>query len=60
MNGNTGWSTECCKLISAQDARDRQFKLPKDKPLRNKPAEGFTDVTNDNDIKMPWDEPTVL
>lgn len=60
MNGNSGWSTECCKMISAQDVRDGKFKIPKDKPLANKPADGFADITKDDDIKMPWDENPVL
>lgn len=60
IDGRTGWSTECCKMITVQDVRDGKFKVPKDKPLANKPAEGFTDVTKDDDIRMPWDEDPVL
>ena len=47
-------------MITVQDVRDGKFKVPKDKPLANKPAEGFTDVTKDDDIRMPWDEDPVL
>ena len=37
MNGNSGWSTECCTFVSVEDIRNGNFKQPKDKPLRNKP-----------------------
>ncbi len=33
-NGQTGWTTECCELIPAQDVRDNSFRMPKDKPLK--------------------------
>lgn len=54
-DGKTGWTTECCELIPAQDVRDNNFKIPKDKPLKNKqPAKstipaGFEDITDDDD-----------
>ena len=38
MNGNTGWTTECCKLTSAQEIRENAFQIPKDKPLPQKPT----------------------
>ena len=60
MSGNTGWTTECCKLTSADDIRNGKFKMPKDKPLENKPADSFVDITKDDGMRMPWDEPTVL
>lgn len=34
MNGNTGWTTECCALTSADDIRNGNFRQPKDKPLK--------------------------
>lgn len=34
MNGNTGWTTECCALTSADDIRKGNFRQPKDKPLK--------------------------
>lgn len=34
MNGNTGWTTECCALTSVDDIRQGKFKMPKDKPLK--------------------------
>ena len=33
MNGNTGWTTECCALASVEDIRNGNFKMPKDKAL---------------------------
>lgn len=35
-NGKTGWFTNCDHLISVQDIRDDNFKIPADKPLKNK------------------------
>lgn len=60
IDGNTGWTTECCKLTSVDDIRNGKFKMPKDKPLENKPADSFADITKDDSMRMPWDEPTVL
>ena len=36
MNGNSGWSTECCTFVSVEDVRTGNFKHPKDKPLKRK------------------------
>ena len=33
MNGNTGWTTECCAFTSIEDIRSGSFTMPKDKPL---------------------------
>lgn len=38
MNGNTGWTTECGMLNSADNIRCGKFKPLKDKPLKAKPA----------------------
>lgn len=38
-NGSTGWTTECCAVTTAQDIRDGNFKMPKDKPLKKQAAE---------------------
>lgn len=42
MNGNTGWTTECGMLESANNIREGKYKPLKDKPLKNKPAENNT------------------
>lgn len=34
MNGNTGWTTECCAFTSSDDIRSGSYKMPKDKPLK--------------------------
>ena len=56
-NGNTGWSTRCCAFAAVGDIRDGKFKIPKDKPLKNK-----TQTTAIPDFKeepytgkLPWD-----
>lgn len=37
INGNTGWTTECCALTSAEDIRSGNFKMPNPKALPEKP-----------------------
>ena len=39
MNGNTGWTTEAAGSCSVDDCRAGKFRLPKDKPLKNRPVE---------------------
>lgn len=39
MDGRTGWTTECSALACVSDIREKKFKIPKDKPLKNKPAQ---------------------
>ena len=58
MNGNSGWSTECCTFASVEDVRTGNFKQPKDKPLRNKaanniPTSNFSDL-DDIDAELPF------
>lgn len=58
MNGNTGWTTECCKLESADDIRNGKFRTPKDKPLKNKQSNASDFVPNvevDDGEKLPWE-----
>ncbi len=38
MNGSTGWTTECCAFTDIDEIRQNTFKMPKDKPLKNKGA----------------------
>lgn len=56
VEGNTGWSTECCSLASVEDIREGNFKMPKDKPLKKKvattpvaPVVNFEEI-NDEDL----------
>ena len=39
FNDRTGWTTEAAGSCSVEDCRAGTFRLPKDKPLKNKPAE---------------------
>ena len=59
MNGNTGWSTECCALIDVDSIRQNHFTIPKDKPLKNRPAEnpaasGFENVVVESADDLPF------
>lgn len=63
INGYTGFWSECCKLIPAQDIRDGNFEIPKDKLLNNKKnnkaqelgvgGPSFEDIT-DTDDEFPF------
>ena len=37
-DGNTGWTTECCTLLSVEDVRSGNYKPAKDKPLKQAAA----------------------
>lgn len=53
MNGNTGWTTECCAFISATDIREKKFEFPKKKPLAKRPVNinvDFEPVADDEDL----------
>ena len=64
MNENTGWTTECCKLESADDIRNGKFRMPKDKPLKNKSTNNSSDfvpnIEVDDDEKLPWENEGAL
>ena len=55
VEGNTGWSTECCSLASVEDIREGNFKMPKDKPLKKKavampvaPVQTFEEIDDED------------
>lgn len=57
MNGNSGWTTECCKLIPVEDIRQNRFKMPKPKPLAEKPktpvytsTADFEEIVDDDEL----------
>lgn len=54
MNGNTGWTTECCAVTTANDIREGNFKMPKDKPLKTKTetpsANAFSTIDDDSEL----------
>ena len=55
MNGNTGWTTECCKLIDSDSVRQGKFKMPKDKPLdRGSTYQNKANGLLDDDGDLPW------
>lgn len=56
--GNTGWSTRACTFACVGDIRDGNFKMPKDKPLKNKTTSAipnFQEATIPDNVKLPWD-----
>ena len=58
MEERTGWSTEACTFVSVEDVRTRNFKQPKDKPLRNKAISSSTvnnfALIDDVDDSLPF------
>lgn len=56
-NGNTGWSTRCCAFAAVGDIRDGKFKMPKDKPLKNKAQTAAIPDFKEEPYtgKLPWD-----
>lgn len=55
MDGRTGWTTECCALIPAEDVLQGRFKQPKDKPLEKKAevrtgGRGFEELVDDDEL----------
>lgn len=55
-NNKTGWTTECASLTDAESIRNGKFRIPKDKPLQNKPAAipAFTPVNDLDDDDFPF------
>lgn len=63
MNGNTGWTTECCSLVDVENIRENRFTMPKDKPLKqhsvssapvSSPSAGFEEVAIESDDDLPF------
>lgn len=60
MNNNgeyrTGWSTKPFSVLSTGDIKDSNFKMPKDKPLKNKTntSNSFTPMADDDDGELPF------
>lgn len=40
-NGSTGWTTEASNVTSVDAIHEGKFRVPKDRPLKNKPEQGF-------------------
>lgn len=63
MNGNTGWTTECCSMVDVESVRQNRFTMPKNKPLkRAEPSysqvsvasQDFTEVAIESDDDLPF------
>lgn len=56
MNGNTGWTTECCSVTSADDIRNGKFKQPKDKALKLEKKESSSVLSDyaEDDGELPF------
>ena len=55
MNGNTGWTTECCALTSVDDIRQGKFRQPKAKPLKSNNMTGSVGFENvDTSGELPF------
>lgn len=55
MNGNTGWTTECCALTDVDDIRQGKYRQPKDKPLKvTSAAENSFAQINEDSGELPF------
>lgn len=58
MNGNSGWTTEAAYFTTTDYIRGGNYKLPKDKPLKNKAVSesAFQPLSNNNsaDYDLPF------
>lgn len=50
FNGSTGWSAQPHSMRSVDDVRQGKYKLPADKPLKNKKSS--PDINPDDDFKV--------
>lgn len=53
FNGYTGWTTRPLKFVPAEMIRSNKFKIPADKPLKNKsvaPTNAFEELEDDGDL----------
>lgn len=60
---STGWDTKCCSLTDMESIRQNRFTIPKDKPLKERPAvsapvsassAGFEEVAIESDDDLPF------
>lgn len=57
IDGKTGWTTEAGGAISVEDCRAGKFKMLKDKPLKDRPAQSQTAAvpdTVDDSEELPF------
>lgn len=55
FNGFDGWTTECCKLISVEDVRTENYRMPKAKALPKDAKNSAVDAGFES-IDIPVDE----
>ena len=53
-DGNSGWKAMPFRFIPVNDVRDGKFKVPKDKPLKNKTVAPVPAETTDDDDDLPF------
>lgn len=44
IDDKSGWTTECCTLVSVDDIHNGNFKMPKDKPLSKKESDALDEA----------------
>ena len=54
MSGNTGWTTEAAGSASVEEIRAGSFRMLKDKPLKNRPAQVAEPEVVDNEDDLPF------
>ena len=54
FGGRTGWTTEAVAAESIEDIRAGKFRIPKDKPLPEKPAAPVFTEVEDDDGSLPF------
>lgn len=55
LNDRTGWTTEAAGSVSVDDCRAGKYRLPKDKPLKNRPQQNDEiPETVDDDGDLPF------
>ena len=54
MNEKTGWTTEACTFVSVDEIRTNTYKMPKNKPLANKPTQNNN--ASETDLSKYYEE----
>lgn len=62
VEGRTGWYTQCKKLVTVKEIKEKTYTLPKDEPLKEKKptispeaeVNGFVSVEENEDDALPF------
>lgn len=60
LNGNTGWWTQCKKLVATNLITEEKYVMPDDEPLENKEPErktdsdGFMNIVDSDEEELPF------